>query len=79
MTVCYAIIQKILSQNPGAGILCDFTNVEVICSIVPKAVALKNEKCTNRMRAAYREVYNYGCYAEQLKRFVCNVKVGGTK
>lgn len=73
------LIRKVLAQNPEAGILCDFSNVDAICAAVPKAVMLKNEECSRRMRAMCREKYNYGCYAEQLEKFICGKEAGGTK
>lgn len=73
------IIRRVLAEFSGAGILCDFTNLDSICAAVPKTLELKNAECSRRMKDLCREKYNYGCYADQVTRFICDEKGGGTK
>lgn len=70
------IIKKLLARCPESGTICDFSDVDSIIASVSKAIGLKNAKCSQRMKNLCRNEYNYGHYAEQIMRFICDTEVG---
>lgn len=70
------IIRELLEQCPGSGMLCNFLDEKAILRSVDRAVMLKNEQCSEKMKAMCREKYNYHFFADRLVRFICDENIG---